>query len=767
VRIGAFNNITDFVGKEKYPLASLVSRGTGVLSAKELLHKQETPEVIKKGIKLLLKKSPSLDKKVLDIFTRSAEAARFKRNRFFNNKKHQVVQMKNFLKEFKNIQLGLSALIKTKPDKKILDIFTRSAESVIKTGKGDMVGTIASKLSQLLKAKPDKKVLDIFTRSAESVIKTGKGYMVGTIASGLSQLLKAKADYKVLKLFILNVESVIKTVKGDMVGTIASGLSQLLKAKADYKVLELFILNVESAIKAGEGHSVGDIASELSKLVKAEADPEQISNLIIKILEINQSCYVGNQIDPEEFFRSGLEAAVKLELISPKIHKALINDLTQRKNPLQYHESIKICAELNEDDINKLKTFVRNKKMIFDNHQQFFVKVIAYYNLAKSLGIDVLAESPELNSINTKNDLSNYLAEKVLGPFANSLGIEMDPSIKYDKALKDWDLENLASLVATKDSWSEDDKKLFKLLIQAKLNNRTNEILDLTKNSKGQLTQEMETHNLNAEAWFEAHTQILESSSFSAAATKTTSQLSKEFISKFNAFSEYLKKNQLKEWDNLTNHQLVQEISNNDQWSQEKLRDFSETLNNRVGQEFTQGKIPEAVADLQNFIRGELLNHDPSKKIVPKEFKVAIWDPMDIGKNLFAGNRAGSCTALGQNASAIFKFILDPGTKYIYTKNQVGNITGYARVFLALDTNNKPKIFVDSVDGKAASRNDFQTMIPEVRNKVIELAQAIGLQESDIINRETKLESKLGRITPGYFHHAQFTTTAQNYRLAS
>jgi hypothetical protein len=67
--------------------------------------------------------------------------------------------------------------------------------------------------------------------------------------------------------------------------------------------------------------------------------------------------------------------------------------LTQRKNPLLYNESIKICAELNEDDINKLKTFVRNKKKIFDNHQQFFMKVIPYYNLAKSLGIDVLAES--------------------------------------------------------------------------------------------------------------------------------------------------------------------------------------------------------------------------------------------------------------------------------------------------------------------------------------------------------------------------------------
>jgi hypothetical protein len=75
VHIGPFNNITDFVGKEKYPLATLVSKGTGILPAKELLHKQEIPEEIKKGINYLLKECPSLDKKVLDLFTRIAESA--------------------------------------------------------------------------------------------------------------------------------------------------------------------------------------------------------------------------------------------------------------------------------------------------------------------------------------------------------------------------------------------------------------------------------------------------------------------------------------------------------------------------------------------------------------------------------------------------------------------------------------------------------------------------------------------------------------------
>ena len=125
-------------------------------------------------------------------------------------------------------------------------------------------------------------------------------------ASGLSQLLKANADRKVIELFTRSAESELKAGNDYKVIYITLGLSQLIKAKAVEKVLELFILNVESAIKAGVEHKIGDIASGLSKLVKAQSDPEQISNLIIKILEINQSCYVGNQIDPEEFFRLSL-----------------------------------------------------------------------------------------------------------------------------------------------------------------------------------------------------------------------------------------------------------------------------------------------------------------------------------------------------------------------------------------------------------------------------------------------------------------------------
>ena len=545
-----------------------------------------------------------------------------------------------------------------------------------------------------------------------------------------------------------------------MVGGIANGLSSLVQAKADDKVLNLFLQAADSAIKDGLGGYVGLIAIELSSLVQAKADPQQIINVITTILDLSQSCHKANQIDMDQFFSTGIKSAVNLELISPKIHKALINDLEQRKNPLLYHETIKICNDLDQDDINKLKTFLESKKRIFNDHQQFFLKVIAYYQLGKGLGVDVLAENPELKAINNKKDLSQYFAKQVLNKLAESLDINLDTDINQEEALKEWDLENLASLVATKDSWSEENTKLFKLLISSKLNNQIDNITNHTKKVRRELTRKMQAHNLSPDIWFDAHNAIAETSTLGTQTAKSVSELSKEFRNKFTAFSGYLNDNQAASgdgftaWKAITEHKAVEQLLKA-QIPAEDIKDFAKSLQELANKQYTQGQVPEAVSDLLNFINNELVNYDPKAKKA-KELKVAIWDPMDIGRNLFAGNRAGSCTALGQNASAIFKFILDPGTKYIYTKNSDGNITGYARVFLALDVEQRPKIFVDSVDGKAALKGDFQTMIPEVKAKLIELSQAIGLEEKDIINRKTTLASKLGEWTEGYYHHANF-----------
>jgi len=635
----------------QYPLSSLISKGSGVLPALGELHKSDTDSKIKKGIETLLKANPSIDNKILNLFLQAA-------NR--NIKAGQGCFVGN-------IADGLSKLVKA--DHKTCTLFMQAANSAIKARQGYYVDDIANGLSKLVQAKADDKVLKLFLQAAGSAIKTGQQHLVDYIASGLiklvqAKLVQAKADDNVWDLLYKAADSAIKADKGGFVGYIANGLSKLVQAEANDKVWNLFTQAVDSAINIKAGRFVGDIADKLSELVQAKIDPQQVLNLITTIIDLSQSSHEANQIDSDEFFSTGLTAAAKLELISPKIHKALINDLEQRKNPLLYHETVKICNDLDQHDIKKLKTFLESKKRIFNDHQQFFLKVIAYYKLGKELEVDVLAENPELKAIDNKKDLSQYFAKQVLNELAESLDIDLDPNINQVKALKDWDLENLADLIVTKKSWSNEDAKLFKLLISSRLNNQIDDITEHTKKARNELTKEMKAHHLNPRAWFNAHNTIAETAFSGTESTRSTSELS-------------------------------------------------------------------------------------------KKLKVAIWDPMDIGRNLFAGYRAGSCT-VGKSTSAIFKFILDPGTKYIYTKNLEGNITGYARVFLALDTQHKPKIFVDSFDGKAALKRDFQTMIPEVKAKLIELAKAIGLKESDIINHETSLATKLGSMPEGYYHNAKF-----------
>jgi hypothetical protein len=712
VRINA-NKLASSIS-HRYPISALISKGQGVLPALTELHKADNGSSIMEDIQTLLKADPYLEKKALELFI-------------------------------------------------------QAADSTINSAQGNCLDYIAKGLRALTQAKASDQVCNLFIQYADSAIKSDQGYYLGEIAKGLCQLVQAKTSDQVCNLFIQYADSAIKSDHGYSVGEIVKGLSKLVQAKTSDQVCNLFTQAADSAINSGLGYRVGSIASRISQLIQAQADPEQVLNLIITILDPKQSSHEANQIDPTDFLENSLKAVINLELISPKIHKALINDLKQRRNSLLYSETIKICNDLDQDDIDKLKTFLENKKRIFADHQQFFLKVIAYHQLAKSLGLDILAENPELKSIDNKNDLSKYFAKQVLSKFAQSLNIDIDHNINYEEALKDWDLENWASLISTKDSWSEEDTKLFKLLIAAKLNNRTEDILALSKKSRVKLSKEMQAHNLNTEAWFNAHNLIPESSSLNAQASKSASELSREFETKFKAFNEFLNENiqgnNSEKWGKIKEHKVIEQVLQA-KLPAENIKDFAKTMEELVTKEFAQGQVPEAIADLLNFIKNELVNYNP-KDQAKKEFTIAIWDPMDIGHNLFAGNRAGSCTALGQNASAIFQFIIDPGTKYIYTKNSDGNITGYARVFLALDTDQKAKIFVDSVDGKAAARGDYQTMIPEVENKVIELAHAIGLDENDIVNRKTTLASKLGGVSAkGYYHHARFVDES-SYRMAS
>jgi len=166
-------------------------------------------------------------------------------------------------------------------------------------------------------------------------------------------------------------------------------------------------------------------------------------------------------------------------------------------------------------------------------------------------------------------------------------------------------------------------------------------------------------------------------------------------------------------------------------------------------QRYPLGTVPEALADLRRVI-DEIMTFDETKPVTKDFVHVRFWN-RDVGKDMFVGNCVGSCTALGSNASAIFEFLLDQGTQYAVIENQKGEVKGYARFFLALDGNQQPIIFIDSVDGQMAG-NHYASL----KNHIQKLAEMIGIPSDRVYDRESgNIYKKIGGVlTENYFHHS-------------
>ncbi len=165
--------------------------------------------------------------------------------------------------------------------------------------------------------------------------------------------------------------------------------------------------------------------------------------------------------------------------------------------------------------------------------------------------------------------------------------------------------------------------------------------------------------------------------------------------------------------------------------------------------EYPVGRLPEAVADLRVILQ-EIMNFDYDKPINKESLRIRFFN-RDIGKDIFLGNCANSCTSLGSNASAAFQFILDQGTMYAVIETDKGDVKGYARFFLAIGKNGLPLVFIDSIDGTMAWQ-----YILKIKEHIYNLAETIGLSKEQVFDWEDKvvLEKLGGALLEGYFHHA-------------
>jgi hypothetical protein len=477
-----------------------------------------------------------------------------------------------------------------------------------------------------------------------------------------------------------------------------------------------------------ESNKVDSLGKPLAIFVKVKQINDKQTNPEAKI-EINN--WLGDNVI----------ALLHLEDRYPKIHKFLLGQLEDRKNTALYAEEIAIFNELNEQQLEILDHIYQNKQDFFNNDQRNFLKLARL--------IKCFSDSPikidEIKALKANPQaVFRFFGEKLLGLLQTQFGIKIDKvNFNIENFEKNWDIANLGTLLVASNTWEEQDAKLFQILIQAAIDGKLNQLFsDQVDKSADEITKTvqkafkefkkvMKEYELNFAKWQNAYKVVdkIEASRDLSSGTQAS------YRQLFTAFQAFITKQKIRE--------------NLDSFKQDNLsisgkKSLSNLIKKIIEKQNYAGNIPEAIADLQNY-----LNQKEDKRNTQY---ISIADPSDLGHNLFAGNRANSCTAFGSNAKAILYLLSDPGTKYILVKNAEGNITGYARIFLTLDKNNQAKIFIDSVDGSA------HNFMPGIKQQLEKLAKEIGITQEDFsYTRNSKIAKvKLGSspFPKSYFHHA-------------
>ena len=664
-------------------------------------------------------------------------------------------QVKSFISkgwQTDNLTRAFTAIIKEKPSLEQLKLqFNLYVEQTKLFISKDRTGIMyfTDYFEVMIKEKPSPEQFSLYAEQVKSFIS--KGWQTDNLTRAFTAIIKEKPSLEQLKLqFNLYVEQAKLLIdKGWDTRYFTEAFTALIKEKPTIEQLNLYAEQAKLFIPKGWG--IDDLTKAFTQLMRMHLDLNKLELLLNKtitiyeqIIELNDPKYGDHeerQVDSQTWLNDNVTAIANLELIAEPVHKFLVTSLQDRKNPAHYTEEISVFNDITLQDRTTLQDFYQSKrKELFSDDQRFLLRLARFVKTLSDLENPISLEDLKNNST-SKEKLVNFLGKTLLETFCRSLEIKI-PEAKF---LESWDLEHLGTLLNTSSRWYEDDKSIFKTLISSAMtgdlaslfNDEVNQeasdpnritIQNAFKTFKTKMTE----HNLNSEVWLNAHNTL----SLVNANADSTLDTKKSFDTMLPHFVKYINDLTLdaelrKQWKAI----------NLDRPAKEPLKNF---INALIKKNYQDINIPEVIVDMQT-----LLNS--SKEDKRKHQTISFADPLDLGHNLFAGNRANSCTALNSNAQAIFYLSCDPGTKYIHVKNSGGNITGYARIFLALDKSNKPKIFIDSIDG--SGHRFKKSIITYIQN----LAVNIGLTDNDVIDRnEAAIVQKLGGspFPNKYFHHA-------------
>lgn len=425
--------------------------------------------------------------------------------------------------------------------------------------------------------------------------------------------------------------------------------------------------------------------------------------------------------------------------------------------------------------------FEKRKDNQFVNNPNFFIALIGHVRAYQLLGLanDEFIQDL-MQDVTSTIAISANLGEKEIRTLSRKFGIEINYlSIKETgKSIASiLDMRYLGILLSTYNRWSDDERKYFRVLLKAMLEGWGNQLIFPTREINlnypeylipedkdivlsiqrynRKLLKELEELGLDISLLFSLNDRIkpvitgeitwqANRQGALSALRKALNQLKVWMDSQSDSEKEL-------RWDNFKRKLGISNLDSlNEQiFSQENLNKLEKQLGYLISK-FPQGKVPEVLVDVLASVQNLKQAMQKKDRINNEVFKIRFWE-RNIGRDIFLGNYAGSCTSLSSNASAVFQFILDLGTQYVIIEDSKGNIKGYARFFLGYNKRNEPCIFIDSVDGFYALANNTY-----LRQHIQSFAKTMGIKLENIYDRENNLLSAKigGALAPSYFHHS-------------
>ncbi len=495
----------------------------------------------------------------------------------------------------------------------------------------------------------------------------------------------------------------------------------------------------------------------------------------------------------------------KAQWISPIAAKHLVYHYTQRGYLPLLVSGLGVFSGVEPGYLGVLRKFVAGHGKRFVNRPLFIQQLAGFANAYAQSGLTETQYLKNLSSSHKTGEITDALGKTLIAAMGRQMGFRVAiPQSSSQTVLKDWDLANFGIMVSAKANWGENYRSYFELMFRLALKGKfealmypqqyselgktdapagASQLIEIIRGHNQAVVHEAKGLGVRVEGWMKPSTVMPPIVVGGQETLRGPVDILKDFKSRVNAFENWIDENaplmarhgnamakakqSLGPWasvltvesdEDLSRFRLLSEDSLNRASRLKRLKDLMEIM--RL--EAPQGNVPEAIADVE-IILDEILRYQSQRNAdasAKKAYRIGFWDRQP-GKDALLGNQAGSCTALGSNATAIFEYLLDIGTHYVVVTDPVRNIpVGYARIFLARNSNGAA-IRIDSVDGLPAHNN-----ISAIYDFLRAFASKVGIDPGQIQGRgeETAgdpIESKVGgALTENYHHYSGLTIPA-------